>query len=180
MSQYEDYHTRYDNKAYRALGETIRLDLNLETDSLTLSDLLNAITDAAWHISNPNSRADALLTLMRVCHYKELQPTTIRAISQYLERFEAQYATHTADFENGALALHYLRQAIMHIAPAISVSSAIHGEAGTHAHYLIVASKLLLDAIREYLLVGNTPHAHEKTQTALQYIQNTFDEPSEV
>jgi hypothetical protein len=179
MSKYDAYHARYDNKAYRALSETIRQDLNLAADSLTLSDIMNAVTDATLHICHPASHADALKTLVRLCHHEGEQPATLRAISQYLERFEEQYDTHSADFENSALTLFHLRQVIMHLAPAISVSSAIHGEVGAYAHYLAVASKLLLDATHEYLLVGNKPHAYEKTQTALQYIHNTFDEPSE-
>jgi hypothetical protein len=145
MTHYDKYNARYNNQTYQAVRESLMKDLQVDNNNLTVSDIMNALTDAALQIAGAHT-GDKLVVLIRVCHSYAVRPETIRLMSQHLENFEESGDIKSADFENSALVLYHLRELRPLLAPAVSVSSALHGWRGRMVHYLIMSAKLMLEA----------------------------------
>lgn len=178
MSKHDKYNARYNNETYNAVKASLINDLQTDDNSLTLSDVMNALTDASLQIAGAETD-DKLTVLIRVCHSYEVSPETIRLMSQHLENFEEQGDIESADFENSALVLYHLRGLSKSIAPAVSVSSALHGWRGRMAHYLIMSAKLMLDAVRELLQDSNESYIAQKLGTAMTYAAHALEEGAE-
>jgi hypothetical protein len=175
MTHYDKYNARYNNQTYQAVRESLMKDLQVDNNNLTVSDIMNALTDAALQIAGAHTD-DKLVVLIRVCHSYAVRPETIRLMSQHLENFEESGDIKSADFENSALVLYHLRELRPLLAPAVSVSSALHGWRGRMVHYLIMSAKLMLDAVRELLQDSNERYIAEKLGMAMTYASNALEE----
>lgn len=167
MSKHDKYNARYNNQTYQAVRDSLINDLQTDDNSLALSDIMNALTDASLQIAGGKTD-DKIAVLIRVCHSYEVSPQTIRLMSQHLENFEETGDIHSANFENSALVLCHLREISKSIAPAVALSEVIHCNEGRVAHYFIMASQALLDATYGVLL--RTEEGKEKI-AELQRIQ---------
>jgi hypothetical protein len=164
------YHEKFVNAIYRELIDQIAADLHAERESEKVAEAANLVIDTALQVCGSRAQAGAHIRLAIYCASHAISPATIRAIAEYLYRFEPPWETTTVDFEATAKALLAARAAHYDLRDAVTLTSDIHSWQGRMAHELLAASDYLLLAATHSLAHGDPAYIHEKLSFALNRV----------
>ncbi len=166
-SALERYRETYVNALYRELIAKMAADLRVDRESEQSAEAANLVIDAALQLCGSKAHNGAHIRLAIFCADRVLQPATIRAIAEYLYRFEPPWGTAVIDFEATAKALLTARAARYHLREAVPATSDIHAWQGRMAHELLAAADFLLLAATHSLVHGDPMYVHEKLSFAV-------------
>ena len=164
------YHEKFVNAIYRELVGKIADNLHAARESEKVAEAANLIIDTALQVCGSQAHAGAHIRLAIYCASHAITPTTIRAIAEYLYRFEPPWETTAIDFEATAKALLSARAARYHLRDAVALTSDIHSWQGRMTHELLAASDYLLLTAAQSLAQGDPTYIHEKVSFALNRI----------
>jgi hypothetical protein len=181
------YTQHYDNNAYVAIQVAIVRDtcgvyqaqvaplFDRALATKPIQRLLNLLTDTALEgCGHPFMRGRKAL-LIRAVYESELTAPTIRLLGEYLGNFEGENGTFASDFENRALALLALKNALLALKAVNAHSSHIHTALGNVTGYVTTGATVLLQ-VAQAILQGETDATHlnakmQAVQTAYQMAQ---------
>lgn len=164
------YHEKFVNAIYRALIDQIAAELHAEREGEEVAEAANLVIDTALQISGSQAHAGAHIRLAIYCASHAITAATIRAIAEYLYRFEPPWETTAIDFEATAKALLAAHAARYPLRDAVALTSDIHSWQGRMAHELLAASDYLLLAATHSLAQGDPAYIHEKLSFALNRV----------
>lgn len=164
------YNKLFDNQQYSAIADRLADDLNIDRDSIQVSDMMNEITDTAVSLCKHHQYADAWLKLATICGQNTISNLTIDAIHNYLLIYQQTGDTRADDFELTAKALQKVYEVMPSLKAMVSYTNGVHGWRGRMAYDLIVASDLLVQVAVQLLMHGNLSYIREKLQSGLKRI----------
>jgi hypothetical protein len=175
------YHANYDNKLWQEIQKSLVSALcgayqasipQLLERALALPEIhriLNNLMDAALEIcGHPNmlgKQQTLLISILDAGNQEVDFSESIKLMSDFLAKFEAQDKSRSADFKHTAETALFVRSIRLILSKAQESSSMIHNKEGNIANELLSAtSNLLLLAERVQLGEGNFGYLNEKLQ----------------
>ena len=168
------YNQLFDNQQYQSIAHSLADDLNLDRESLQVSDAMNEVTNVALALCGHTHYADAWLKLAAFCGYHPVSDDTLRKLHTYLLMFQQSGDTHADDFELTAKALQRVHVGQQQIGEAVAHANGIHGWRGRMAYHLLTASDFLTQAATQLLIAGDASYIREKLQRGIQHIVWAF------
>lgn len=170
------YNSLFDNQQYRAIGDHLAADLNVQRDAQIVSDALNVVTDAALGLCDHPSYTDSWLKLAAFCGTTTVTPQTIDMIHTYLLIFQQAHDTRADDFMLTAKALLKSNAALDLLKEGVSYANGVHSWRGRMAYHLLTAADYFVLAATQLLMDGDLSYIREKLRSGLQRLTGAMQE----
>lgn len=164
------YNRLFDNTLFHAISTAIAEDLNLNPDHSCVTDLMNAVTDAALGVCGYPHYPDGWLKLAVLSAQNALSNPTIDAICQNLQHFQQPQDSYADDFALTAKALLKLHEVTSALNTVTACANGIHSREGRAAYDLLAAAELLSRAATLSLEHDDPGYMAEKANAAHERI----------
>lgn len=171
----QQYHDRFDNDQYNAIGEFVASNLNADRDDERVVNLLVGIQNAALELVGYVSHAGAWHTLAVFCGQQSISFHTVDAMRDFLRRF-APDDTRIDDFEATAKGMLRAYSGLDDLKIATAHANGVHGWRGRMAYELLAAVEYLTLTAVQLLAHGDETYIREKLKNALHRITGALYE----
>ena len=170
------YNRLFDNHQYQAIANQLAIDLQVERESLRVSDIMNLVSDVALDLNGHSDYGDAWVKLATICGQKDISIITIDMIYDYLLIYQQSSDTQVEDFQLTAKGLLKAYESKETLQAAISCANGVHGWRGHMAYDLLTASDYLVQVAIQLLINGNLSYIREKLHLAIQRLLGALHE----
>jgi len=162
------YNRLFDNQQYQAIANQLAIDLQVERESLRVSDIMNLVSDVALDLNGHSDYGDAWVKLATICGQNYSSIITIDMIYDYLLIYQQSSDTQVEDFQLTAKGLLKAYESKEALQSAISCANGVHGWRGRMAYDLLTASDHLVQVAIQLLINGNLSYIREKLHLTIQ------------
>ncbi len=171
----QQYHNRFDNDQYNAIGEFLASNLYTERDDQRVVDGMVVVQNAAFELCGHPNLDGTWHKLAVFCAQHSVSFHTVDAMRDFLRRF-SQDDTRIDDFEATAKGMLRAYSGLDDLETATAHANGVHGWRGRMAHELLAAAEYLIHTAITLLAHGDETYTREKLRNGLHRITGALYE----